>query len=270
MDIEKINFANHHWFLFYRKFIRPLRSDFYCLNVVARTCREGHRFKENAPNAVMVGSFFDTKRVSPGSLPIGSSKMCGDPDLPEDLIIPKNYAFVCQLNLSELSADLAFSIFHPGLKNTQFPKKGILYFFADPRLNSGAVYYYNGDVTKLKRRKLQRRFNSYECAIKVYEHLTMDAEYCRKFTTDGIEEWWETSFGRNPFHSLFGYANPLCRGRGRNYLLQIRNDLDFGIGFKGGSIYFEPYLYFVFDEDIQFDEGFIKIEVGTLEYHPFG
>lgn len=239
--------------------MKPLLIDFNLLNrVVRKLSREGIHFKENASKGVTVGAFFDVKRVYPGSLPIGSSKMCGDPDLPEDLTIPTTFSFVCQLNLSELSKDLAFSVFHPGLKKTQFPKKGILYFFVHSSLKRGLVYYYNGDVSKLKRRKLQgKQFKSYECAIKIYEHISMDGDYCIKFIHDEMREWWERAAPTNSFHSLFGYAHPYCSGKGKNYLLQIHRDLDFDFGVH-------YILYFSFNENIQFNEGFIKVETGTM------
>ena len=74
---------------------------------------------------------------------LGASLTLGAPQLPENFEWPKDYYFLCQLNLNDLTnADL----------HELFPKEGMLYIFLDPSCfedenfsKTGAkVYYYSG------------------------------------------------------------------------------------------------------------------------------
>ena len=111
-----------------------------------------------ARNAVRI-----TLDVQDGDLlPVGTSKMGGLPDLPEDAAWFRNpetdipLSFVAQVNLAEAAS---FDREH------RLPERGMLYFFYDcsadgmpwgfdPKDGSGrAVYYYDGDLSQLSRRE---------------------------------------------------------------------------------------------------------------------
>lgn len=110
---------------------------------------------------IRVGIYFkveDTDFVS-WSLPIGITKIGGKPDLPKDYKWPKNdtqsLTFLAQINLEEIKKYD---------KDDIFPKTGMIYFFynsvgerpqgecAKNNHKEWEVYYFNGDMSLLKRR----------------------------------------------------------------------------------------------------------------------
>ena len=89
-------------------------------------------------------------------LPVGSSKLLGNPDVWEGFEWPAidldgelyDLTFMCQINCAEAA---------PYDKDGVLPKTGMLYFFYDldemphepSNQNAARVIYYNGDITKL-------------------------------------------------------------------------------------------------------------------------
>jgi uncharacterized protein YwqG len=104
-----------------------------------------------------------TSPIDENSLPLGTSKFGGKPDLPDGYDWPKwkdyVHSFIAQINLSEL----------PEVAHAELPKKGILYFFYIHSLASLSdndywiempkftkVYFYDGDFSLLNRRSFPK------------------------------------------------------------------------------------------------------------------
>lgn len=109
----------------------------------------------------IVFEYAENKETKPYSTKIG-----GNPYLPEEFAYEypayfdendnkRPFVFIAQINCKEL---------HKFDKNSLLPKTGILYFFCDYESNLGYIYYYDGDLDKLKELELP-----YDEAIKINE-----------------------------------------------------------------------------------------------------
>nr|CAG4712365.1 unnamed protein product [Naegleria fowleri] len=129
--------------------------------------------------------FIDTKLVLDKSIPIGSTKMCGNIDLPCSTIsygninILQNMKLVLQLNIDEMKQnddEIALSLFNFQKRTCHlFPSTGILYLLCNPKTNEGLVLHYEGNIQTLKRiGELEYSFQ-----VKFYEalSLTRKSEY---------------------------------------------------------------------------------------------
>ena len=117
---------------------------------------------ERLKSGIMSSIHIDLQPSADKDIPIGTSKMGGLPDLPKNVkwvgtsIMHVPLTFICQINFSEVK---------PYDVSGKLPDKGMLYFFYDcseegmpwgydPKDKDGkAVYYYDGDMSKLERKK---------------------------------------------------------------------------------------------------------------------
>ena len=108
------------------------------------------------------------------SIAIGSSKMGGLPDLPKDIdwfhrdATGTPMTFVCQINFAEVK---------PYDANGELPDSGILYLFYDYSMDGTPwgfdpmdadgkiVYYYDGDLSKLERKKAPENIEENGCVF---------------------------------------------------------------------------------------------------------
>ncbi|MEI8011663.1 MAG: DUF1963 domain-containing protein [Candidatus Omnitrophota bacterium] len=103
-------------------------------------------YREGMKNFIRPVIRIQTKKCVTGSLPVGSSKIGGFPDLPSGVEWPyslkdkEKYRFVAQFNLKEL-----VSFDEEGV----LPKDGMLYFFID--FGSGTVLYSSSPVDQIVR-----------------------------------------------------------------------------------------------------------------------
>lgn len=109
--------------------------------------------------------------VSPGTLPVGSSKIGGRPDLPEDFEWPwvddRPLLFVGQIKLSDLAE----------IKPELFPAEGILYFFDDYHGDDDGwkVWKYNGPTDRLVRMANPNEPEEDRNTLKVYDDIRLNS-----------------------------------------------------------------------------------------------
>ncbi|CAG9620362.1 YwqG family protein [Sutcliffiella rhizosphaerae] len=133
-------------------------------------------------------------------IPLGSSKIGGSPDLPEEWEFPRNkesnLTFMLQVNLKDAKQ---FD------KNNVLPDIGILYLFYDVEEQPWGfedeegcftVLYYNGDFSKLKRKDnpIKGEFSSLPSFNIAFESMVSIPEYLEdiNFLNEEEEEnYWE-------------------------------------------------------------------------------
>ena len=131
---KKENINPKNWYLFFRQRIHPFMMQL-------KEFKNSKKFS--------TGIKISRKKETNG-LKIGSSKIGGSPDLPDDIEIPEYSLLALQLNLEEFQNEnfLCWNL----------PNTGMLYFFVDlPTFDAGLqscgkLIYYNGDISKLKRK----------------------------------------------------------------------------------------------------------------------
>lgn len=92
------------------------------------------------------------------NVPLGASKLMGNPHLPDEFEWPEGYYFYAQFNLSDLKAHNPLNI---------LPPNGILSLFLNPLATdfkpiskkASKLFYFNKDLNNLKRRKyIEKKF----------------------------------------------------------------------------------------------------------------
>lgn len=174
IPLETMNETKKHWYSFYREHFVPILIDRKQLETEAKKIQ----FEDpiSIDDLGRLGMVMSLRPVKKGSIPLGSTKLGGTPDLPDSIKWPKECSFIMQLNLQEIRPQMGFSFFQ-----FKFPKTGILYFFADEEKSGEdmrVVFYYNGDLSKLKRtdysEHLQKWMRYKECEIKFFERITVN------------------------------------------------------------------------------------------------
>jgi len=170
------------------------------------------------------------EKVDEDSIPIGASKLGGNPDLPEDFewqsYEEKPLTFIGQFNLSEL---------HPYDKENLLPDTGILYFFyavdsiiwgAAEHKGGWQIYYLEDENAPLTRRQHPQAEGEYTKIDKLpvnqvkYETaITLPRIYRNEFKEKGLnittkderEAYWRLFWqeSNQPLHYFFGDPTPV-------------------------------------------------------------
>lgn len=193
--------------------------------------------------------------VKEDSIPIGSSKFGGQPDLPPDFrwyyfegqgmdntVKSRPLSFLAQINCQEISKYDTESL---------LPASGILYFFYeldsmtwgfDPKdAGSAKVFYYDGDISKLERvdfpADLEEDYQMPELKIQLsnrndlpsYEEFSSDFEYDdigdkEMDDYDDIRENYLNTEEKNTISKILGYAD-VIQGEMRLECEEIANSI---------------------------------------------
>jgi uncharacterized protein YwqG len=163
------------------------------------------------------------RRVDEDEIPLGTSKLDGNPDLPADFewkyYEGKPLTFIGQFKLSEIA---------PCDRDKELPAEGMLYFFYDreemtDEFGTWQFEYLENENTELQRKSHPQaqgryvairalpshRLNFETCLSLPIVYEDEKADYDLQFTEDEHQQYWgfyNTSFPE-PRHSLLGYPS---------------------------------------------------------------
>ena len=184
------------------------------------------RIAEPLINLMMPSIRVMVTRASKKDLTVGSSRLGGTPDLPEDIAWPEcngvPMALLAQFRLQDIAAcDI----------DRRLPKKGMLYFFYDTKKpagygpedkNSWKVIYFDGDFTKLRPKSqplsLPEEIRFRACKVTFVNEITFpswDSDDIEKLklSQNEHERYFElpgTGAGEGkPIHRILGYPDQI-------------------------------------------------------------
>ncbi|EFC36440.1 hypothetical protein NAEGRDRAFT_82213 [Naegleria gruberi] len=187
---EKI--FNLPYMLIYRNHIQPLIIDYKQIKkeMFLENLAEEKVFKQFITPAL----FIDTCVSEDSSVPIGTTKMSGEPDLPKGFDSQRivNLTLLLQLNIEENKDSdlfgLAYQVFKQ--KSSMFPTTGILFIFcnSDDELSPSKVFHYVGSTDNLERLKRSANDSRFCFTVKFYEALSLCNDSQNLFAKD-IDEY---------------------------------------------------------------------------------
>ena len=216
--------------------IIQLEGEKYDMNTIkdVKTVLESHglsAYTTKIEAVVKDAIHIELRTAQEEEIPLGASRMGGLPDLPDGIAWFRHkktklpLSFICQINFAETTA------YDQGHK---LPDHGILYFFYDTSMdmpwgfdpndgNGKALYYYEGDLSNLKRvdapEDLEECGSVFAPSIMRFEHgidfpdLESSAGEKLPLKEDDADKYYEILDGiSEPDNKLLGHSNNIQGG----------------------------------------------------------